>query len=310
MIFTGIVLCVGIMNGIPMFSYFKGCDPIKSGEIDFADQLIPLMVVKLFKNFPGFAGLFVSSVYSGMLSTVSSGTNSVAMIIFEVFVRPNVRQMNNKKEINISRIICLVVFLIIFLLALVVSKLGETAYDLLIVIDSTFNAPMNSILICGIIFPWISKKGGIIGFVIGTFLNAWITIGQKVWGKTYKDFSYEGTIENCTNYMNSTVVRNNTSVLASDTQRSFLADSLYQIPISYLGFIGFFSTMFCALFFSFVTGYQKSKDANASLFIPIISSKSFPLSVRKFFRFGVPENYETEEKVSLQQKQTKEDIKL
>lgn len=62
-------------------------------------------------------------------------------------------------------------------------------------------------------------KGGIIGFVIGTFLNAWITIGQKVWGKTYKDFSYEGTTENCTNYMNSTVVQNNTSVLASDTQR-------------------------------------------------------------------------------------------
>ena len=53
-----------------MFSYFKGCDPIKSGEIKFADQLIPLMVVKLFKNLPGFAGLFVSSIYSGMLRLV------------------------------------------------------------------------------------------------------------------------------------------------------------------------------------------------------------------------------------------------
>jgi len=310
MIFTGIVLCVGIVNGIPLFSYFKGCDPVKSGEIDFADQLIPLMVVKLFKNFPGFAGLFVSSVYSGMLSTVSSGTNSVAMIIFEVFIRPNVKQMSDKKEIYISRIICLMVFLIIFLLALVVSKLGKIAYDLLLVIDSTFNAPMNSILICGIIFPWISKKGGVIGFVIGIFLNAWITIGQKVWGKSYKDFSYEGSIENCTSYINTTVVQNNTSELASDTQRPFLVDTLYQIPVSYLGFIGFFSTMFCALFFSFITGYQKSKDANSSLFVPIISSKIFPSPVRKFFRFGVPENYETEEEISLQRKLTKEDIEL
>jgi len=105
-IFSAIVLCVGMMNGIPIFSYFKGCDPIKSGEIKFADQLIPLMVVKLFKNLPGFAGLFVSSIYSGMLSTVSSGTNSVAMIIYEVFIRPNVKQINDKKEINISRMIC------------------------------------------------------------------------------------------------------------------------------------------------------------------------------------------------------------
>ena len=55
--------------------------------------------------------------------------------------------------------------------------------------------------------------------MIGIFLNAWITIGQKVWGKTYKDFSYEGSIENCTSYINTTEVQNNTSELASDTQR-------------------------------------------------------------------------------------------
>ena len=55
--------------------------------------------------------------------------------------------------------------------------------------------------------------------MIGIFLNAWITIGQKVWGKSYKDFSYEGSIENCTSYINTTAVQNNTSELASDTQR-------------------------------------------------------------------------------------------
>ena len=70
-IFTGIILAVGLINGIPIFSYFKGCDPVKSGEIDFEDQLIPLMVVKLFKNIPWFAGLFVSSIYSGMPRYIS-----------------------------------------------------------------------------------------------------------------------------------------------------------------------------------------------------------------------------------------------
>ena len=65
--FTIIVMAVGIINGMPMISYFKGCDPVKSGEIDFADQLIPLMAVQLFRSRPGLAGLFVSSAYSGML---------------------------------------------------------------------------------------------------------------------------------------------------------------------------------------------------------------------------------------------------
>ena len=62
-------------------------------------------------------------------------------------------------------------------------------------------------------------KGGVIGFIIGIFLNAWITIGQKVWGKTYKDFKYESTTENCTTFMSTTVVQNNTIELAADIQR-------------------------------------------------------------------------------------------
>ena len=66
--------------------------------------------------------------------------------------------------------------------------------------------------------------------MIGIFYNARITIGQKVWGKTYKDFSYEGTMEKCISYVSSTVVRNstieigtvvqnNTVELVCDTQR-------------------------------------------------------------------------------------------
>ena len=57
-------------------------------------------------------------------------------------------------------------------------------------------------------------------------------------------------------------------------------------------------------------GHQKSKDANASLFVPIISSKKLPSSARKFFRFGIPESIETEEKNSFCQKETKEDLNL
>ena len=39
-------------------------------------------------------------------STVSSGTNSVAMTILEVFVRPNLKDMSDEKGIKISRALC------------------------------------------------------------------------------------------------------------------------------------------------------------------------------------------------------------
>ena len=46
------------------------------------------------------------------------------------------------------------------------------------------------------------------------------------------------------------------------------------------------------LYFNY-KGNQKAAEADSSLFVPLVSSKIFPRSVRKFFRFGVPEFSET-----------------
>jgi len=50
-----------------MYAYFEGCDPLKSGKIDKSDQLLPYLVVHVFENFPGLAGLFISAAFSGTL---------------------------------------------------------------------------------------------------------------------------------------------------------------------------------------------------------------------------------------------------
>ena len=50
-----------------MFKYFEGCDPVASGDVQFSDQIIPFLVIKLFRSVPGISGLFVAAAYSGML---------------------------------------------------------------------------------------------------------------------------------------------------------------------------------------------------------------------------------------------------
>lgn len=54
-----------------MYAYYEGCDPILSGEVTKADQAFPLLVVKIFKDLPGFSGLFVAAAYSGTLRLVT-----------------------------------------------------------------------------------------------------------------------------------------------------------------------------------------------------------------------------------------------
>ena len=57
-------------NGLAMYAYYETCDPFMQGRLKKIDQLIPNLVVEIFQDFPGMAGLFVSAVYCGTLRWV------------------------------------------------------------------------------------------------------------------------------------------------------------------------------------------------------------------------------------------------
>ena len=65
-------------------AYFHGCDPVLSGELENSDQLIPYLASKVFENSPGLTGLLISAAYSATLSTLSTGLNSFATVVFKV----------------------------------------------------------------------------------------------------------------------------------------------------------------------------------------------------------------------------------
>ena len=55
------------LTGCAMFAYFEKCDPVSNGTLEKVDQTITHLVVQVFHDAPGMAGLFVSAAYSGML---------------------------------------------------------------------------------------------------------------------------------------------------------------------------------------------------------------------------------------------------
>ena len=54
------------------------------------------------------------------------------------------------------------------ILAIMVRKLGKVAYSMLIIINSTLNAPVSAIFLAGVMFPWITKKASDYNF---NFIN-------------------------------------------------------------------------------------------------------------------------------------------
>ncbi len=50
------------------------------------DQLFPLFVMQVMGDIPCIPGLFIAGVFSGALSTVSSGLNSLAAVTLQDFI--------------------------------------------------------------------------------------------------------------------------------------------------------------------------------------------------------------------------------
>ena len=64
---------LALLAGMVIYAYFSDCNPIQMKRIAKTDEYFPFFVVHYLSKFPGIAGLHVSSVYAGSLSTISSG---------------------------------------------------------------------------------------------------------------------------------------------------------------------------------------------------------------------------------------------
>lgn len=63
----GIIVLISmcIYNGLLLYATFHDCDPLTTKLANAKDQLVPLLVMNIFKDIPGMPGLFIAGVFSG-----------------------------------------------------------------------------------------------------------------------------------------------------------------------------------------------------------------------------------------------------
>ena len=88
LVFHFLMLGITLLVGAVLFQYNKCCDPLKAGHVDGNDQILPYLAINLFQDYPGVAGLYIAGAYSGALSSVSSGINSMTTSIITDFIKP------------------------------------------------------------------------------------------------------------------------------------------------------------------------------------------------------------------------------
>ena len=126
---------------------------------------------------PGFPGFFVAGVFSGALSTVSGGLNSLAAVTLEDFVKVYYRnELTEQKATRLSKLLALfygifsygLVFMVKNIPGLVQAWLG---------IFGVLGGPVLGLFSLGMFIPFANSTGALSGGIVSVVFMLWVSIG-------------------------------------------------------------------------------------------------------------------------------------
>jgi sodium-coupled monocarboxylate transporter 8/12 len=174
-----IILLSGLM-GVILYAYYADCDPYTAGYVSDIDQIFPYFVMEVLSDKPGLPGVFLACIFSGSLSTVSSGLNSLAAVIIEdVYKGLMRRQLSDQRQGLISKIFSVFLGAAVMLLTFVVSYLGSIL-NAALSLFGVLSGPIMGVFFLGFFFPQANRHGGLVGFLVSLAFQFWIFLGAQI----------------------------------------------------------------------------------------------------------------------------------
>jgi len=176
----GSLLVICSYAGLVVYAFYHDCDPITTRQVEKKDQLFPLFVMQVMGDYPGVPGLFVAGVFSGALSTVSSGLNSLAAVVLRDFIQAGCNiKLSEGKETLVTKGLCIgfgivsygVVFLVKYLPGVLEAALG---------IFGIVGGPVLGAFVLGMFFPFTNEIGAFVGCFTSLIFTMWMGFGQTV----------------------------------------------------------------------------------------------------------------------------------
>ncbi|CAH1784471.1 unnamed protein product [Owenia fusiformis] len=273
-----ILMTVTCYAGLVIYAYYAkmGCDPLNAGQIDNINQITPYFVMEIL-DIPGIPGLFVSTLFSGTLSTCSASLSALSSVTFEDIIRWKWTDLKPKQELWITRILVVVYGILGVGFAMIVTTLEGTVLEFALSFTGAISGPVIGLFVLGAVFPWAEKWGTLVGTVVSIGLLGWMIVGSYTIDPEAIRFVLKpldtsmcpsNTDVNVTTMM--TMI--DTTVQSTPPPMVFRDRTGLEIfySISYLWYpmIGCVSLVIAGLFTSCIVGVTKSEDVDSSLLMP------------------------------------------
>ncbi|XP_050390983.1 sodium-coupled monocarboxylate transporter 1 isoform X2 [Patella vulgata] len=294
-----VVLYLSCLIGTVIYAFYRTCDPKTFNLITASDQLLPLFVMDVLGHIPGLPGLFVACIFSGALSTISSGLNSISAVILQDIIKNlGGRKITEKRATIISKVLAVVFGILMIGLTYVASLLGGVLQAAL-ALYGMIGGPIMGIFTLGMLFPWANQKGAVTGLVTSLILMFWIGIGYQVHRPIVAtpspislvdcNWNLTTTTPAVTPAMNMSFINSTAPTVTDGAGDSDPLVGLYTLSYMWYTATAVLTVIVVGLIVSFITGATKPESLDPTLICPFfdIVFPCLPEKILKPLRFGI-----------------------
>lgn len=267
-IFTvGIILFVSACcyAGLLIYAKYWKCDPLTNKMIRRDDQLFAIYVMETVGEWKGVAGLFIAGVFGAALSSLSVVLNSTAAVLLEDILKGCLKVRPSEKAAAIFvKLSILILGAITMGFLFIVDKLGGilgVATSLTaIAAGTTFG-----IFSLGMLNPYSTSLGAIVGAICGAFLSGWVSLGSQISTASGQVVAPKlpVSVEECP-------IGNLTGIIIQDYPDQSDVFPLYRLSYHWINPIGIFTVVLVGSIVSYITGPQKADKIDPELVSPVI----------------------------------------
>ena len=192
-----VIILSSCLIGIIIYAYYADCDPYTAEYVSDVDQIFPYFVMEVLSSKPGLPGVFLACIFSGSLSTISSGLNALAAVIIEdVYKGLMQKKLTDERQGFVSKIFSIVLGAVVILLTYVVSYLGSVL-NAALSLFGVLSGPIMGVFFLGFFFPQANRRGGLVGFLASLCLQLWIFLGAQITKNQMKSERMPLSIDGC-----------------------------------------------------------------------------------------------------------------
>ena len=198
-----VILLCGVI-GVVLYAYYATCDPYTARYVSDIDQIFPYFVMEVLSSKKGLPGVFLACIFSGSLSTISSGLNSLAAVVIEdVYKGLMGRPLTDERQGFVSKLFSIFLGAVVILLTYVVSYLGSIL-NAALSLFGVLSGPIMGVFFLGFFVPQANRHGGFIGFLASLALQLWIFLGAQITRRQRKSERLPLSIAKCSSFVNIT----------------------------------------------------------------------------------------------------------